>query len=139
MRISKLCMAAAMIVMPSLVAAKPVTMQCLVDGSNGGWIADQIFFEYDSDRDAARVVDGIIMHFAKQPASAEISEDTAKKLVIKWRVHTKVGRQTTRMSYRLALFKTNNRVTVQAHPHGFVNNYTARGKCQRINQRLPTG
>lgn len=118
--------------------AKPVTMYCVFD-KRDSWIADKIFFEYDSARDAARVVDGIILHFEKEAKIAEITEDTAKKLVIRWRVNTKVGGQTTKMSYRLAYFKSNRTASVQAHPHGFANNYTARGRCQQIQQGLPTG
>ncbi len=117
--------------------AQPITMQCVVKGSNGGWIAEQIFFEYDSARDAARVVDPIILHFDKKPKAAEITEDTDKKLVLKWRLATRVSSQTTKLAYRLAYFKSNGKVTVQAHPHGFVNNYTERGRCQPINQQLP--
>jgi len=132
-------MAALAALLPMAAAAKPITMQCLVKGSNGGWIAEQIFFDYDSARNASRVVDGIILHFDKKPKTAEITENTDKKLVIRWRVNTRVGRQTTKMSYRLAYFKGNGKATVQAHPHGFVNNYTARGRCQQIQQGLPTG
>lgn len=127
----------ACLALPTIAAAKPITMQCLVSGPDGGWIAEQIFFEYDSDRDAARVVDPIILHFDKEPKVAEISEDTNKKLVLKWRVAARAGSQTTKFAYRLAFFKGNGKVTVQAHPHGFVNNFSARGRCQRTNQALP--
>ncbi len=120
-------------------SAKSVTMQCLVKGPDSGWIAEQIFFEYDSVRDAARVVDPIILHFDKKPKVAEISEDSEKKLVLKWRLAARASSQTTKFAYRLAYFKSNGKVTVQAHPHGFVNNFTARGKCQEVYGDLPAG
>ncbi len=126
-------------VFTNAAAAKPITMQCLVSGPDGGWIAEQIFVEYDSERDAARVVDPIILYFDKKPKKAEISEDTDKKLVVKWRLAARAGSQTTKFAYRLAYFKSNGKATVQAHPHGFANNFSARGRCQRINQPLPAG
>ena len=129
---------AATCIFPALAHGAPVTMQCVVAGHGSGWIADQIFFEYDSERDAARVVDGIILHFEKKPKVAEISEDTAKKLVLNWRVDTRVSSQSAKMAYRLAYFKQSGKVTISAHPHGYADNFSARGRCQRIKQALPT-
>ncbi|MEM6386722.1 MAG: hypothetical protein AAF718_10850 [Pseudomonadota bacterium] len=127
--------------LPCAALAKPVTMQCVVDNSKSkGWIAEQIFVEYDTATKAARVVDGIVLHYNKRkPAAAQVSENTDKKMVVKWDVFTKVGRQTAKMGYRVALLKPSNKVLVTAKPHGFADNLTARGRCQTINQKLPMG
>ena len=137
-RLTRSLSVAALVAVPALAGAAPITMQCLVSGPDNGWIDEQIFFEHDAERDAARVVDGVIMYFEKKAKVAEITEDTAKKLVITWRLDTRIGNKSAKMSYRLAYFKKNGKVTVHAHPHGYVNNFTARGRCQQINQRLPT-
>ncbi len=126
---------------PLAAIAKPVTMQCLVDTSKSrGWVAEQIFIEYDTDTGAARVVDGIILHFNKrQPATARITENTDKKLVVVWDVNTRVKQQTAKMGYRAAFLKPTGKVLVTAKPHGFADNLTGRGRCQPISTGLPTG
>lgn len=130
--------AASIILAPTVAAAEPVNMVCSVKGK-GGWIPEQIFFEHDSARDAARVIDGVIMRFEGASKAAEISEHTDKKLVIKWTVATRVSNQTSNMAYRLAYFKQTGKVLVKAQPHGFVNNFTARGRCQETGRPLPAG
>lgn len=125
-------------VVPAIATVKPVTMQCLVKGQNNGWIAEQIFFEIDDDRNAARVIDGFILNVEKKPKSAQITENSSKKLVIRWDVVLRARSQTTKMAYRLAYFKGNGKAVVSAKPHGYVDNFAARGRCQSINQPLPT-
>jgi len=134
----KILALAACLALPTFANAKTTTFQCLVKGQHGGWIAEQVFFEFDDELSSARVSDGIILHFEGKPLAAEVTEDSAKKLVINWRVVTKSRSQTTKMSYRLSYLRSTGRVVVSAKPHGFTNNFTARGRCQRINQALPT-
>ncbi len=137
----KLTTLAVILMLPTVAAAKPVVMQCAVDNAKSkGWVADQIFIEYDTATGTARVVDGIVLHFNKgEPATAKISENTDKKLVVTWTVNTKTGRQSAKMAYRAAYLKPRKQVLVTAKPHGFADNLTGRGKCQVVNTRLPTG
>lgn len=130
--------AALLTLAPTVAAGESINMMCSVK-STAGWVSEQIFFEHDKLGNSARVNDDVIMHFEGKSKAAEISEDTDKKLVIKWTVATRVSSQTSRMRYRLAYFKKNGKVLIQAHPHGFVNNFTGRGRCQKTDHPFPTG
>ena len=124
--------------LPAVASAAPVRTYCEVNKGQGS-IANQLFFEVDAARNDALVVDGIILHFVGQPIKAEISENSAKKMTLKWSVKMTNNRgQQTKMSYRAAILKDTNRVLVHAQPHGYRNNFTARGRCQRTQNPLPT-
>ncbi len=132
---------AAVFLSPIAASAKPALLQCVLDNSKSkGWIADQIYVEYDAAANTARVVDGIILHFNKrQPAAGKITENTSKKMVVTWSLNARASRQTTKMAYRAAVLKPANKVLVTAKPHGFADNLTARGRCQPVQGTLPTG
>lgn len=140
LRFIKTILLAATFLAPASAIAKPVTMQCLVKGNaSKGWIQEQIFFEFDEEKGSARVVDGIILHYEKKAKAAKLSEMTNKKVVISWDVKARAGSQTTKMNYRLAFFRENGKALVKAHPHGFIDNLTARGSCRETKQAFPTG
>ena len=126
------------LVLATSVSAKASTLQCLMT-SNEGWISEQIFVEHDGQSDVARVADGIILHFEKKPKQAQVSEDSAKKLVVNWNIMVEARGRTTKMAYRLAFLKENNAVIVKAKPHGYGNNFIARGTCRPTNQPFPVG
>lgn len=124
--------------LPSLAFAAPTRTYCEVS-KGAGMIANQLFFEVDAAKNDARVVDGIILHFVGQPIKAEIGENSAKKMTLKWSVKMTNNRgQQTKMSYRAAILKDTNRVLLHAQPHGYRNNFTARGRCQKTQNPLPT-
>ncbi len=124
--------------LPAMALAAPVRTYCEVNKGQGS-IANQFFFEVDAEKNDARVVDGIILHFIGQPIEAKINENSAKKMTLTWSVRMTNNRgQQTKMSYRAAILKETNRVLVHAQPHGYRNNFTARGRCQRTQNPLPT-
>ncbi|NNE87880.1 MAG: hypothetical protein HKN27_07365 [Silicimonas sp.] len=131
-------LSAMLIALPAASFAKPVSFQCLMT-SNEGWIAEQIFLEYDSESNSSRVADGVILHFEKKPIDAKILEDTDKKLVVSWNVVVQSRGQTTKMAYRLAHFRKNGKVIVNAKPHGYSNTFVSRGKCRATKQPFPIG
>ncbi len=118
-----------------MAAAAPTRMYCEVT-KNEGAFANQIFFEIEGD--TARVVDGNILNEAGRPIPARIRENSAKKLTISWDVMLTNNRgQQTTMAYRAAVLKESNRVILTAKPHGYSNNFTARGRCLQTQNPLP--
>lgn len=140
-RILGVCALSVAALLSVAATAAPQVMQCVLDnGQSKGWIADQIFVEYDAATGAARVVDGLVLNFNKRlPATAKITENTDRKMVVTWSLNTRVGSQTAKMGYRAALLKPANRMLVTAKPHGYADNLTARGRCQNVQGSLPTG
>ncbi|MEM7753360.1 MAG: hypothetical protein AAGF56_09530 [Pseudomonadota bacterium] len=135
MFLNKFFVFVAAIAIPAMASAAPTRMYCEVT-KNEGAFANQLFFEVEGD--SARVVDGIILNEKGQPIPAKLRENSTKKLTISWDVMLTNNRgQQTKMAYRAALLKDSNRVVLTAKPHGYSNNFTARGRCQQTQNPLP--
>ncbi|MEM9427515.1 MAG: hypothetical protein AAGA06_12530 [Pseudomonadota bacterium] len=135
MFLNKYLIFAAAILIPAMASAAPTRVYCEVT-KNEGAFANQLFFEVDGD--TARVVDGIILNEKGRPIPANLRENSAKKLTLTWDVMLTNNRgQQTKMAYRAAMLKDSNRVVLTAKPHGYANNFTARGRCQQTQNPLP--
>lgn len=132
-KISALSIVAALL--PALAAAAPTRMYCEIT-KNEGAFANQIFFEIEDG--TVQVVDGIILNEKRKPIAANVREDSAKKLTVSWDLMLTNNRgQQTKMVYRASLLKPSNRIVLTAKPHGYSNNFTARGRCQQTQNPLP--
>ena len=97
-----------------------------------GIVTELYVFEFDSDAQKARVIDGWIDEIYGEPIASKMSESTAKKLVFSWTVQMTNGSgQQTKMQYRAAIIKATKAITVRATPGGgYDNSFEARGTCK---------
>ena len=100
--------------------------------SGGSDVTELHVFEYDSDTENARVIDGWINQIYGEPIASNMSESNAKKLVFSWTVQMTNGSgQQTKMQYRAAIIKATKAITVRATPGGgYDNSFKARGTCK---------
>ena len=135
MLLKKLATIVLALVIPAAALAAPTRMYCEIT-KNEGAFANQMFFEIENG--AVLVVDGIILNEKRKPIPAKVREDSAKKLTVTWDLMLTNNRgQQTKMAYRASLLKPSNRITLTAKPHGYSNNFTARGRCQQTQNPLP--
>lgn len=135
MILRSLVLAASLVAVPSLSQA--LTLECTVPASNagGGYITDLYILQYDEASGLAVVSDGLILYFNdEQPMKAKVSEDTAKKLVLSWKVQMRNSTgQTANMQFRASYFKGDKTVIVRAAPGGdYSNNFEGRGRCRSV-------
>lgn len=135
MTLRSLVLSSVLATFPSLSQA--LTLECNITRSNagGGYITDVYILQYDEASGQAIVSDGLILYFNNdQPMKANVSEDTAKKLVLTWRVQmTNSTGQTANMQFRASYFKGDKTLLVRAAPGGdYSNNFEGRGKCKPV-------
>ncbi|HLQ19515.1 MAG TPA: hypothetical protein VK146_11090 [Tabrizicola sp.] len=135
MTLRSLVLSSVLATFPSLSQA--LTLECNITRSNagGGYITDVYILQYDEASGQAIVSDGLILYFNNdQPMKAKVSEDTAKKLVLTWRVQmTNSTGQTANMQFRASYFKGDKTLLVRAAPGGdYSNNFEGRGKCKPV-------
>ena len=135
MTLRSLFLSAVLLAVPSLSHA--LTLECTVPASNagGGYITEIYVLHHDETSGQAIVSDGLILDFNKdQPMKATVSEDTAKKLVLTWKVQmTNRTGQTANMQFRASYFKGDRTFLVRAAPGGdYSNNFEGRGKCKPV-------
>lgn len=138
--LKKFLLAASLFIAPTFAAAKPMVFECVITNDySKNWIAQQIFVEVDAEANSARVVDPIIMYFAKKPATAKLLSKDNGKFVVSWGVfmHADGRRQRTRMAYRASILTNNGKFAVVARPTGYADQFTARGKCRQSKSPFP--
>lgn len=131
---SKLLIGAAVLSAFSTVSMAEV-LECNLktNASSGGWVTEVYYFEYEPDGKKARVYDGVIEHFEGAPIAADITENTAKKMVFNWNLATNNQGQTIRMRFRAAYFKTNKSVNIRVFPDSaYVGEFSGEGKCKVV-------
>ena len=117
--------------------SQALILECTVPASNagGGYITDLYILQYDDASGQAIVSDGLILYFNNdQPMQARVSEDTAKKLVLTWKVQmTNSTGQTANMQFRAAYLKADKTLLVRAAPGGdYSNSFEGRGRCKPV-------
>ncbi|MDP3197990.1 hypothetical protein [Tabrizicola sp.] len=130
-----LVLSAALMAFPSLLQA--LTLECSINRSNagGGYITDVYILQHDAASGQAIVSDGLILYFNdEQPMTAQVAEDTAKKLVLTWKVRmTNRTGQTANMQFRASFFKGDQTLVVRAAPGGdYSNTFEGRGRCRPV-------
>lgn len=135
MTLRSLVFSALLVAVPSMLQA--LTLECSVTRSSagGGYITDVYILQHDADTGRAIVSDGLILHFNdEQPVTAQVSEDTAKKLVLTWKVRmTNRTGQTANMQFRASFFKADKTLVVRAAPGGdYTNSFEGRGRCTPV-------
>lgn len=135
MTLRRLFLSATLLSIPSVSQA--LTLECTILSSNagGGYITDLYILQYDEASGQAIVSDGLILFFNdEQPMMAKMSEDTARKLVLTWKVQmTNSTGQAANMQFRASYFKGDKTVVVRATPGGdYNNNFEGRGKCRSV-------
>ena len=135
MTLRNLVLSAIFLAFPTISQA--LILECTVPASNagGGYITDLYILQYDDASGQAIVSDGLILYFNNdQPMQAKVSEDTAKKLVLTWKVPmTNSTGQTANMQFRAAYFKADKTLLVRAAPGGdYSNSFEGRGRCKPV-------
>ena len=130
-----LCLSALILAFPS--ASQALTLECSIPRTNagGGYITDLYVFQHDPGSGRAIVSDGLILYFNdEQPMAATVSEDTAQKLVLTWKLLvTNSTGQTANMQFRAAYFRDEQTVQLRAIPGGdFSDVFQGRGRCKPV-------
>ena len=83
------------------------------------------------------VLDGMIHAREGEPLRAEVLEDGKKKLVLRWSlfVPDRTGTQ-AKLAYRLAYFKSSQKVNISVQAMGFTNQTNNRGTCKTTKMRF---
>jgi hypothetical protein len=120
-----------------LSLAAPAMAETYHCKTNGGetdtWIAPETLVVHEAGAKDATVNDGIIQHFLKAPVTAKVDTDNAKRTTFSWKVDTRTSTgQLTTMVYRLTIMKADLSASYVAVPQRYSNNFTARGKCERV-------
>ncbi len=123
-----LLVAAVMAASPAL-ALKGNVHQCKFKTARGEILADEVIFVVSPDASAARVYDGIVHHTSGKPIPAKITEDSGKKLTIRWSVMMHFRGQDARLDFRLSYFKGNKKANLSSQAVGYTNQSNARGAC----------
>lgn len=111
------------------------TYECSTNAgrSQGGYITEKYFFDYDKSKGEILVVDGLIYHESGGPIPAKLVSDNDKKISFSWSVNLKndIG-QHARLLYRAAYYKADHRVSISASVGGgeYVGAWDARGTCK---------
>lgn len=119
----------------SVLPASSLTLECKIPPSNagGGWITELYILQLDESSGQAIVSDGWIMEYNdEQPMLARVSENTAKKLVLRWDIKMALQGKTTTMQYRASYFKADGTITIRAVPGGYSNDFEGRGRCKEL-------
>ncbi len=115
--------------------ADALSLECVLPQTNagGGYLTETYVLQHDDASGKALASDGLILYFNDGPVDANVSEDTAKKLVLSWVVQmtNRTGQQ-TKMRFRAVYFKETRQVTIRATPGGYDNSFEARGTCRTV-------
>lgn len=112
--------------------AQAATYDCAFRDGTGTytWIQMQYIIEHDEAAGTAQVIDPIITAIYGKPIAAEVSENTAGKVVFVWEVQSADDAgQTVRMRYRATWFKGPQRMRLAALPRGYDNMFEGQGRC----------
>ncbi len=133
--LSCLCTALTFTAVPFLAQAE--TYVCaLTVSANNSWIGEQLVIGHSAGEDQAIVYDPFIAHFVKEPISADVITESDKRLTVRWELRdipAGGGITVGRFSYRATYFKDSGKVSVQAKPYSYANQFTASGTCKIDN------
>ena len=131
----RLVVASVFIMIATESVAEDTAYLCDFKARERGWISPQIAIGHNTESDEVFINDNVIHHFVGAPVQGKIVADTDKKKTFTWSIHTKTGSQQAKMDYRAAIFLQKNKASVTAKPHGYGNNFTARGSCKRTDPK----
>ena len=118
--------------------AAQVTYICKINNKGNDYIQEQVVIGYDDATATVFAYDPLIDFFVGQPVVGKVTEDTNKKQTFTWTVPVRnSGGQITKMAYRAAIFMKDKKVYMTAKPHGYVDQFTARGACVETDERRP--
>ncbi len=115
----------------SVASATQLHCKVTAGASQGNWISEEFYFDFDVAGNSATVIDGIVNYYYKKPIAARLTHKDGVKEVFSWNIKTKstVGDQVN-MLYRAAYFHADKSFTVHATPQGYANTFNARGTCE---------
>ncbi|AXI47290.1 hypothetical protein C1J03_15490 [Sulfitobacter sp. SK012] len=97
---------------------------------NGGWISQKVGIIMQGENEV-KVVDAVILHFAKEPIEGTVVRNNAKRLIVKWEVRGARGGGTSLESvdFRASIGKKTGRIQLSALASGFDFGPNGTGKC----------
>jgi len=129
-----LALAFAAMPLPALSAPKVTYYRC--DATPVAWIWPPYIIGVDETHDLVAVIDGVINKFNdKKPVAAEVVENSAAKLVFRWKIDVIDPKGVhVRLNFEATYFKNLNQFTVNGYMSGYANKFFTQGKC-RVIQR----
>lgn len=102
-------------------------------GNNMGYLPDVVMLAREDGSDTISVVDGFIQSVKGGPIELKVAEENAAKLSVSWPLMLQSSnRDYVKVLYRISIQKSSLAASVTGRPAGFSNNFTAQGKCKRL-------
>jgi len=124
---------------PAIGLARPVTYECTAQQRNyaseafgrfDNLIQPRMTVVVDAERNSATVEDALIIRQFGGPIRATITEDSGRKLVVKWRFPVQgFNLAQTQMEFRASLIKSSSKLIVTQTALSGQERFFARGGC----------
>jgi hypothetical protein len=102
-------------------------------GNNMGYLPDLVIMAREPGSDSVTVADAYIQSVKGGPIDVKVSEENSAKLSVSWPLM--LQSQTNdyvKVQYRISIQKKSLSATLSGLPQGFSNNFSAQGKCKRL-------
>ena len=115
-------------------AAQITTYDCDMNSLEGrGFITERMIFTVDTARNAAAVVDGIVMAVYDKPVAAEFEQLNNGQYRLKWEVRNlKSGANSFNVDYRIQFRPNDRSVSIRANLRGYDNRPIGSGTCKVV-------
>ncbi len=101
--------------------------------NNMGYLPDVVMLARETGSDTVSIVDGYIQAEKGGPISVKIAEENDAKLSISWPLMLQSNvNDYVKVQYRLSIQKNGLSASLSGRPLGFSNNFTAQGRCKRM-------
>ena len=102
-------------------------------GNNMGYLPDVVMLAREDGSETISVVDGIIQAMKGGPIELKVAEENAAKLSVSWPLMLQAStKDYVKVLYRISIQKSSLAASISGRPAGFTNNFSAQGKCKRL-------
>lgn len=102
-------------------------------GNNMGYLPDTVLLAREDGSDTVSLVDPFIQGMKGGPIELKVADENSAKLTVSWPLM--LQSQTNdyiKMQYRISIQKSSLAASLSGRPQGFSNNFSAQGKCKRV-------
>jgi hypothetical protein len=102
-------------------------------GNNMGYLPDTVMLAREDGSETVSLVDPFIQGMKGGPIELKIAAENSAKLSVSWPLMLQSTTNSyVNMSYRISIQKSSLAASLTGRPQGYANNFTAQGKCKRL-------
>jgi len=134
-RLSPALLATLLLAAVSIPASARDVFECRFPtiGNNMGYLPDTVVMARNEGSETVTVADAYIQSVKGGPIDVKIAEENDAKLSVSWPLMLQSRTNTyIKMHYRISIQKRSLSASLSGRPQGFSNNFSAQGKCKRL-------